>query len=152
MNSRILHNAKLRKLNKATLNFWFALVLMVIIVATVITAFTNIQLHTWLGIGMVVAVVIHIKMHDDLIIAIVKKLWQRKLKFRWKWLLDIGLLVSFVPLVFSGLIVSYIYAPRLANIHELSAYTFSGLIALHIFLSRKWLISKLRHVAKRLNH
>lgn len=129
---------------RSTLNLWVNVLLASLLLGTVASAYADLQLHIWLGLASMMALSIHLKLHWPVLKALATRLTQRKLRFRWNWLVDALLLAVFIPLVFSGMIVVLIYAPNVSAFHEDAVYLFGGLLSLHLFLNRKWIASKLR--------
>lgn len=143
MSTRQISKTTYRFPNKTTLNWWVDLAMFILAATTLGSAFVDTQLHIWLGLAVIPMLAIHVLLHWDLINALLKRLWQGKLRLRWKWLLDVALVVVFVPLILSGMVVALIYAPKVSRFHEVSVYVFALLVLIHLFTNRKWITHKI---------
>lgn len=130
--------------NKTALNFWFAIVLLLLFVLTAVTAYTDKQLHQTLGLMLAAAVPPHLWLHWSWIQAMVARLRQVKPALRMKIALDGGLLLLFALLIMSGLIVMLIWAPAVVHFHTWMFYGFGALVFAHLALNVKWLYSQLK--------
>lgn len=130
-----------RTLNKTRLNFWQDAVTLLIFIAVAITAFTNTQLHKWIGLGMGGTVLLHLALHWRWLVNMSQRITQKmSATLRLKLLLDVTLLVVFLLLTFSGIIVALIYAPNVTTFHNFCFYLFTGLSAAHLALNWKWIV------------
>ena len=130
-----------RKISKTKLNFWQDAVTLLIFIAVAVTAFTNVQLHKWIGLGLSIIVFIHLALHWQWLVSMSKRFTKKmSVKLRLKLLLDWVLLLLFLLLTFSGIIVALIYAPNVTAFHNVCFYLFTGLSAAHLALNWKWIL------------
>lgn len=139
-------------MSKATINLVVDAILLMVVAATVISAFVDKAWHVYLGLGTIPVLGLHLILHWELIEALLKRLWQGTFRFRWKWLFDLLMLLVFLPMVFSGMIVALIYAPQVSEFHEWSFYVFTSLVMIHLYTSRKWILHKLRRGWRGITH
>ncbi|MCK5920182.1 MAG: hypothetical protein KAG66_04535, partial [Methylococcales bacterium] len=129
-----------RKVNKTKLNFWHDFLTLFLLFSATLSAFINTPLHKWLGIGISAAILFHIALHWRWLETMSRRFTKKMPhQVRLKLMLNLGLLVVFMLLMFSGMIVSLIYAPNVTAFHNLCFYLFTTLITLHLALSWKWI-------------
>lgn len=136
--------ARRHKLNRATLHFWFDMMLFGLLVGTAVSAFLNVQLHTYLGGALTLALLGHLVLHWSWISALAGRFLKTPRPVRLKALVDASLLLVLIPLLLSGGIVALIYAPAVTRFHSYACYLFSGLIVLHLSLNARWIMGKLK--------
>lgn len=132
------------KFSKTTLNVWLDIALLVLFVLTGVTAYIDKQLHEMLGMGMLVAVLLHIGMHWSWIKAICMRLRHLKASMHLKAGLDLGMLLIFLLLIGSGLIVMLVWAPAVAAFHALMFFVFVIVVVAHLGLNSKWISSQIK--------
>ena len=135
-----------RKRSKTRINFWQDLMTFILFLAVIFTAFSDTVLHQWSGAGLVAAVFIHLGLHWRWFVATGRR-FTKKLphRIRLKLILNLAMLVVFLLLSCSGIIVALIYAPGVTTFHIVCFYLFGGLLALHLALNWKWIVSQLLH-------
>ncbi len=137
------------KINKTTINFWFDLALLTLVLSTLVSAFVNISTHKWLGGSMVAAVSFHLALHRQWIQAISQRfLKMMSTQLRFKAVLDVLLLTVFLLLIMSGIIVSLIYAPKITRFHNFCFYIFISLMLFHLALNWKWIAGNVKRKMK----
>ncbi|MDJ0753577.1 MAG: DUF4405 domain-containing protein [Ardenticatenaceae bacterium] len=138
---------KKRNISKTKINFWQDLLTFCLLLAAILTAFTDTRLHTWLGLGMAVAVFIHLILHWRWLLSMSGR-FMKKMghQIRFKVILDLALLIVFLLLMGSGIIVALIYAPNVTAFHNLCFYLFAVLTTLHLTLNWKWILHHGRRV------
>jgi hypothetical protein len=129
---------------KATANFWLDVLLLGAFLANLLTAFVNPGFHIPSGMMLLLIIGIHLFLHRRLGVSVLKGLWESKLRLQGKWLLNVALLMTFVPTVLSGMIVALIYAPTVSGFHRSSVVVFSILVVIHLYTSRKWIVRQFK--------
>ena len=136
-----------RKISKTKINFWQNVATCLFFLAATVTAFTNIHLHKWVGLGMGSMVLLHLALHWQWLAAMSRRFTKKMpRRIRFKLILDYLLLAVFLLLIFSGIIVSLIYAPGVTAFHNACFYLFTGLTSLHLALNWRWILSNGRRV------
>lgn len=135
--------------NKTALNFWFDLVLLVLLILTGISAYMDKQLHQTFGLAMSAAVPLHLWLHWNWVMAMLTRFQKAKPEMRLKVGLDAALLTVYLLLFLSGLIVMLIWAPAVRDFHNWMFFGFAGLVTVHLTLNWKWLHSQAK---RRLPH
>lgn len=131
----------MRKTNKTTIRFWQDLLTFLLLIATVLTAYFDTTLHKWLSAGMSIAILVHLILHWQWLVAMSKRLLKKMpIQLRLKLILDLALLVVFLLLTFSGIIVALIYAPNVTAVHNVCFYLFIGLTGTHLALNWQWIV------------
>ena len=119
-------------------------------------------IHLWSGIGMIIAMVIHIAVHDRWILAMYKRLFHGKSKgikslngkVRFNILLDVVAALSFLIVAISGVVLLVLPSGRSVEVVDgflLSKatwdiiHTWSGVVMLiaailHFYIHWKWII------------
>lgn len=134
------------EVSKTTLNVWFDVTLLVLVSATIGSAFVDTHLHTWLGLSMIVVIGVHLVLHWAWLKAIGKRFFNpMAFQVRMKVLVDIVLLATLLVMTGSGMIVSLIYAPSVTRFHAHCFYLFLGLLLVHMALNRKWIMVNVGH-------
>lgn len=136
--------ARVRKLNRANLNFWFDLLLFGLISATVASAFLNVQLHTYLGGAMALALIGHLALHWTWLCSVAGRILKVPQQVRLKALVDVAMLAVLVPMLLSGGIVALIYAPAVSRFHSYSCYLCGGLLLVHLALNARWIAARIK--------
>lgn len=124
--------------SKATAYFWLDVLLLGVLFVSVFTVFFDPRLHLRSGILLILVIDTHLFLHWRPLVSIRKDVWKGRLRLRWKWLLNIALLTTFVSTVLSGTIVALIYAPNVSDFHRSSAIVFFLLVMIHLTTNRKW--------------
>lgn len=132
------------RLNKTALNFWVDTALLVLFIATGVTAYTDKQLHQTLGLVTTAFVPLHLWLHWSWISAMATRLRQIKSHTRLKVGLNLGMLLAFLLVIGSGLIIMLIWAPAVGSFHSLMVYLFVALVAGHIGLNAKWVANQIK--------
>jgi hypothetical protein len=147
--SATTHSASLRSLfPRAAANLWLDVLLLGALSANVLTAFVNPSLHILSGIMLILIIGIHLFLHWGFWVSVLKGLRQGRLRLLWKWLLNVALLMTFVPTILSGTIVALIYAPNVSGFHRSSVVVFSILVVIHLYTNRKWIARQFNRAGK----
>jgi hypothetical protein len=116
--------------------------------------FTGIAIHEWLGILFAGLLLLHVVFHWDWVVAITKRFFTKALnKDRVNYILNMGLYISFVLIVLSGLMVSKVAMSTLGfdvtpsrywlGLHITVANLSILLTGLHVALHWKWITKAL---------
>ena len=113
---------------------------------------TGETLHEWLGLALFVGLFTHLLLHWKWVVNITKRIFSKKLnhKTRLNYMINGGLLMSFVMMGVSGLMISESVMPLIGlgngpdiweSIHE-AVSNFTLLMVLsHLLLHTKWIIA-----------
>jgi len=116
---------------------------------------TGLTIHEWVGVAVGVALIAHILLHWNWIMAFGKRFFRPiKGDIRLNYLVDVGLFVSFTAVLFSGLMMSRSVLPLVGIsasrdpfwhwLHSFSADVALGLVALHVALHWTWVVCAVR--------
>ena len=133
-------------------NFWLDIALFIAFIVDMNTRFTGISIHEWLGIALGIALIYHLLLHWNWIVAITKRIFSKLPAVeRLRYILDIALFVDMVIVVATGVWISRFALPQLGisvsenffwrSLHSLTADLVLWLVALHLALSWKWLVN-----------
>lgn len=117
--------------------------------------FTGIAVHEWLGIAFGAAIITHLLLHWQWIVAITRRFfsdipWQARLNY----LLNILLFIDVTLIIYSGLMISHVALPALGlslgtggawhGIHHLTANLSLVLTGLHVALHWQWIVKAVK--------
>src|SRR5215471_15058817 len=102
-----------RILARTRLDFWLDVLLLVGYTLAYSLGFTGIATHEWLGIGLGVALLVHLTLHWDWVIRTTGKLLRPGGRERFVWLINLLLLVSMTLCIASGILISEVALPAL---------------------------------------
>lgn len=114
-------------------------------------------IHEWLGIAIVGVILIHVLIHWDWVVCVTKRFFSKlKAEPRINYLVDLGILISFTTIIFSGLMMSEsvlpafgVYAAR-SNLwkflHVQSTDLTVILTGLHVALHYKWVVNVFKRI------
>lgn len=133
-------------------NYWLDIVLFFAFIIDMNFRFTGIAIHEWLGIGFGLALIYHLLLHWDWIISVSKRLFRRLPGGqRVRYLVDLLLFLDMVILSMTGIWISEVAMQQLGisvtsnffwrRMHTLTADFAIWLVALHLALSWKWIVS-----------
>jgi hypothetical protein len=114
--------------------------------------FTGLSIHEWIGIGLAVALPVHIALHWDWVLRTAKRLLgQLAGRERIRWILDFALIGAMTLCIASGILISRSALPALGltttadpfwtGLHTTTADITVALVALHVALSWRWILS-----------
>jgi hypothetical protein len=86
------------------LDFWLDALLLVAYTLAYSLGFSGVGTHEWLGIGLGLALLVHLTLHWDWVIRTTRKLFSRGGRERFVWLVDLLLLLSMVLRIASGIL------------------------------------------------
>lgn len=136
--------AHLVRPNMTRINVWVDLVLGGLLVGTIVSAYLDKSTHIIFGSTALGGVVLHLGLHWRWIIATTSRLRQIPARTQRSLLLVVLLLLTFIPLLLSGMVVALIYAPQVSAFHTWVFYLFAGLVLTHLILCWRWIIARLR--------
>ncbi len=144
---------------RTRLDFWFdgALPLAYILVYSL--GFTGIAIHEWLGIGIGVALLLHLTLHWDWVVRTSRRLFRRGGRDRLIWLVNLALLLVMTLCVLSGVMISRVAlyqlglsvpgGPFWSSLHSLTANLTLILVPVHVALRWRWILSVGRRLLSR---
>ncbi len=131
-------------------NFWLDIVLFIAFIVDMNVRFTGLTIHEWLGIGLGAALVYHLLLHWNWIVAITRRIFSKLPAVeRLRYILDIALFVDMVIVIATGIWISEAALPLLGihmapsflwrQLHHLTADGLIWMVGLHLALSWKWI-------------
>lgn len=149
---------KRKRFSETLKNYWLDTALFFAFIIDMNTRFTGISIHEWLGLGFGIALIYHLLLHWNWIASLTRRLF-RKLSSgqqlpsgqRLRYVIDLILFVDMVVLTMTGIWISEValqqlglsFAPNFfwRRLHEQTADLAIWLVALHIALDWKWIVS-----------
>jgi Domain of unknown function (DUF4405) len=135
---------------RTRLDFWFDLVLLVGYTLAYSYGFTGIAIHEWLGIGLGLAMLLHLTLHWDWVIRTTRRLLDPRGHDKVIWLVNLALLFGMTLCVASGIVISRVALPYLGiyplggpfweRLHVVTAEVTLFLVPVHLALRWRWLI------------
>jgi hypothetical protein len=135
---------------RTRLDFWFDLVLLLGYTLAYSYGFTGIAVHEWLGIGLGLALLIHLTLHWDWVIRTTRRLLNPRGPDKVIWIVNLALLFGMTLCVASGILISRVALPYLGiyplagpfwtRLHDLTAEVTLGLVPVHVALRWRWLV------------
>lgn len=119
---------------------------------------TGITWHEWLGVGIVFVIVTHVLLNWQWVANITKRfLAKLKAEPRINYVVDLGIFIGFVTLIFSGLMMSERVLPFFGieaagspfwkGLHSTAADVVVWLTAAHVALHWRWIANALKRYA-----
>ena len=145
---------------RTRLDFWLDLGLLVAFTLDYSFQFTGLTIHEWIGIAFGVALLVHVTLHWDWVLRTTRRVFGRLAgREQIRWIVDLGLIVVMTLCVASGVLISRSALPALGlntvpdpfwtGLHTTSADVTVVLVALHVALSWRWILSVGRRVLRR---
>ena len=141
---------------RTRLDFWFDAALLVAYTLAYSLGFTGLAIHEWLGLGIGLALLLHLTLHWDWVVRTTVKLFARGGRDRGIWLLNLALLVVMTLCVLSGVLISQVALYQLGisvhpgpfwiNMHDTTSKLTLILVSVHVAVRWRWIAS----VARRL--
>lgn len=146
---------KKKRLSETLKNYWLDIALFFAFIIDMNTRFTGLAIHEWLGLGFGVALIYHMLLHWNWIASITRRLLGRLPGGqRLRYLIDLVLFIDMVVLTMTGIWISEVAMQQLGlgfgdhflwrRLHEQTADLAIWLVALHIALDWKWIVSTTR--------
>jgi hypothetical protein len=141
-------------------DFWLDLALFVAFAIDYAFRFTGLTIHEWLGLGFGIALVFHVLLHWDWVIKTTSRIFGRLIgRERVRWIVDFALLGAMTLCVASGVLISRSALPFVGltmsrdsfwtGLHTTSADICLFLVAVHVALSWRWLLSVSKRLLRR---
>jgi cytochrome b len=134
---------------RTRLDFWFDGVLLVAYTLAYSLGFTGLAIHEWLGLGIGLALLLHLTLHWDWVVRTTRKLFARGGRDRGIWLLNLALLVVMTLCVLSGVLISQVAlyqlgisvhpGPFWTNIHDTTSKLTLILASVHVAVRWRWI-------------
>ena len=117
--------------------------------------FTGMAIHEWLGIAFGAAIITHLLLHWQWLVAVTRRfLANIPRQARLNYLLNMLLFIDVTLIIFSGLMISRVALPSLGlslgesgawrGIHSLTANLSLALVGLHVALHWQWLVKAIK--------
>ena len=134
---------------RTRLDFWFDAVILVGYTVAYSYGYTGVVIHEWLGIGLGIALLLHLVLHWDWVVRTTRRLVSPRGHDRLIWLVNLALLVAMTLCVASGIAISRVALPELGiftlqspfwlRLHVLTAEVTVGLVPVHVALRWRWI-------------
>ena len=142
---------------RTRVDFWLDAALLVAFTLDYSFNFTGLTIHEWIGIGFGFALLVHVTLHWDWVVRTTRRLFGRLAgREKIRWVIDLALILTMTLCVASGVLISRAALPAVGltttrdpfwtGLHTTSADVTIVLVAVHVALSWRWVVS----VAKRL--
>lgn len=148
-------NQRRFSLNKTKINLFLDIALAVMFVVALEQHFTGNTLHELIGIGMAVALLVHIILHWSWIVSITRT-FIRKIfhESRLNYLINLVTFVDMLVIIVTGIAISRTlglefgfdqeFSHSLESLHKLSSNFILILVGLHVAMHWKWIINNVR--------
>jgi Domain of unknown function (DUF4405) len=134
---------------RTRLDFWFDAVILVGYTVAYSYGFTGVVIHEWLGIGLGIALLLHLTLHWDWVVRTTRRLVSPRGHDKLIWLVNLALLFAMTLCVASGIAISRVALPEMGiytlqspfwfRLHALTAEVTVGLVPLHVALRWRWI-------------
>ncbi len=143
---------KKKRFSETLKNYWLDIALFFAFIIDMNTRFTGLAIHEWLGLGFGAALIYHMLLHWNWIVSITKRLLGKLSGGqRLRYLIDLVLFIDMVVLTMTGIWISEVAMRQMGlsfgegffwrRLHEQTADLAIWLVALHIALDWKWIVS-----------
>jgi hypothetical protein len=157
LTDRPITASRRRVLARTRVDFWLDVLLLVAYTLAYSLGFTGIATHEWLGIGLGVALLVHLTLHWDWVVRTTAKLLRPNGRERFIWLVNLLLLVSMTLCIASGILISEVALPQLGitpapssfwrQVHDTTATLTLILVPVHAALRWRWIAGVARRFA-----
>ena len=144
---------------RTRLDFWFDGALLAAYTLAYSLGFTGLAVHEWLGLGIGLALLLHLTLHWDWVVRTTRRLLSRSGRDRGIWLVNLALLLAMTLCVLSGVLISRIALYQLGisvpgtafwvSLHDTTAKLTLALVPVHVALRWRWILSVGRRVLHR---
>lgn len=141
------------------LDFWLDAVLLVAFLVAESFGLTGDAIHEWLGLGLGLALLVHLTLHWDWVLSASGRLLRRGGRDRMLWAVNLTLLVAMTLCVASGVLISRVALPYLGvlapggefwtRLHSITAVLTIALVGVHVGLRWRWLTAVGRRLLTR---
>jgi hypothetical protein len=124
--------------------------------------FTGQSIHEWLGVGIGIALVVHLTLHWEWVVRASRNLVSRRGRARIPWLINLLLLTAMTLCVMSGVYISAVVLPEVGitlgstaavgfwlRLHSLTANATLILVPIHVAMDWRWIAGVARGLARR---
>jgi hypothetical protein len=127
-----------------------------LVLALLSTSLTGLAWHEWLGIGVGVALIVHLLLGWKWIVSITQRLFRSLPALtRITYVVDFTLFVAMVLTIYSGLMISRVAIPALGlngaapnflwrGLHSFASRSLLVMVGLHLAISWNWIVSTVR--------
>ena len=141
------------------LSLWLDSSLFLAVCALMVTVFTGIPIHEWLGIALIPGLLLHLLLQWPWIATRTRRLAQpRTGRTRVNYLINFGLFLSMMATIQSGLVISRVAMPsmvsgwmgdrRWGQVHGWASSALLLMVGLHIALNWDWILATVRRRLK----
>jgi hypothetical protein len=142
---------KTEKPTPVKVNLWYDVGLFIAIMLALVPVLTGVAPHEWLGIALGVAIVVHLLLHWQWLVATIGHFFGRlSIQARFNLILNFALFIDMVIVIFTGLMISRSALPLLGitlpegfawrRLHDLSANLVLLIMALHVAIHWRWIV------------
>ena len=135
---------------RTRLDFWFDGALLAAYTLAYSLGLTGLAVHEWLGLGIGLALLLHLTLHWDWVVRTTRRLLSRDGRDRGIWLVNLALLFAMTLCVLSGVLISRIAlyqlgisalgGPFWATLHDTTAQLTLALVPVHAALRWRWIV------------
>lgn len=145
--------------NRSKLNLFLDIGLAAAFAVAMEEHFTGLQIHEWLGLFFGAIILVHIVLHWNWIVSITRQFFRKLFhESRLNYVLNVALFVDMVAVVVTGILISRtlgLSVDRTLNgtmepLHRMTSYLVLILIAAHVALHWKWIVTHTRKYLFRL--
>ena len=134
---------------RTRLDFWFDAVILVGYTVAYSYGWTGVVIHEWLGIGLGIALLLHLTLHWDWVVRTTRRLLRPRGPDKLIWAVNLALLFAMTLCVASGIAISRVALPELGlypmqgpfwfRLHALTAEVTAGIVPVHVALRWRWI-------------
>jgi len=142
---------------RTRLDFWLDVVILVGFTVAYSFGFTGIALHEWWSLALALVLLVHVTLHWDWVIRTTRRMFTRRGRDRFVWLVNLLLLISMTLCMTSGVLISAVALPAIGvhpagndfwtGMHDTSASITLLLVPVHAALRWRWIVSVGRRLA-----
>jgi hypothetical protein len=144
-----------KKVSRTALNLGLDATVFVAFLVTTAPRFSGIAIHEWLSIAFGAAIVTHLLLHWQWIIATTKRFFHAAMRgHRLNYVLNALLFISMTVIIFTGLVISQVALPTVGiatvrggiwrQLHSLATDFTVFVLGVHVALHWTWIISTLK--------
>jgi hypothetical protein len=141
------------------LDFWLDAALLAAFVVAESFGLTGDAIHEWLGLGLGLALLVHLTLHWDWVLTASGRLLRRGGRDRVLWAVNLALLLTMTLCVASGVLISRVALPYLGvlvpggefwtRLHSITADLTIVFVGVHVGLRWRWLTAVGRRLLTR---
>ena len=144
-----------KKVNRTAVNLGLDAAVFVAFLVTTAPRFSGIAIHEWLGVAFGAAIVTHLLLHWQWIVATTRRFFHTAMSaHRLNYVLNALLFVSMTVIVFTGVMISQVALPTLGiatvrsgmwrQLHSLATDFTVFIVAAHVALHWSWVVSTIK--------